>query len=179
MAREALKRGLLQSTASPKETRSLLTTQYERWWNVEVQRRMTKEHFLRYAGRYVRRPPLAQYRILTATDEEVTFRTKDHKERREVITRYTPDVFIDLLAAHVPDHYRHAIRHFGLLAPRARRRTFGALFTQLGQVRRPKPKRLSWAKSIERSFGINPLLDSIGERMRLFGRNTAAVPLFN
>jgi hypothetical protein len=171
--REALKRGLVQSQATLPQMRRLLTTQYERWWNVDVQRRMSKNHFLRYACRYVRRPPLAQYRILTSTDKEISFRTEDHKLEAEVVTRYTPDDFVRLLADHVPDHYRHAIRHFGILAPRAKGRIFGALFAQLAQRRRPKPQHLSWAKSIERSFGINPLIDSNGERMRLVARRAA------
>ena len=88
--REAFKRGLLLSAASAQETRRLLTTQYESWWNVDVQPRMTKEHFLQYAGSYARRPPLAQYRIPEHTDEQISFRTKDHKLKREVVTRYNP-----------------------------------------------------------------------------------------
>ena len=130
--REAFKRGLLLSAASAQETRRLLTTQYESWWNVDVQPRMTKEHFLQYAGSYARRPPLAQYRIPEHTDEQISFRTKDHKLKREVVTRYTPDEFIGLLADHVPDHYQHAIRHFGILAPRLKSHTFGALFCPIG-----------------------------------------------
>ena len=168
--REALKRGLLRSEASPLEIKRLLTTQYERWWNVDVQRRMSKEHFLRYAGRYARRPPLAQYRILTSTSEEISFRTQDHKQKREVVTRYTPEKFIELLSDHVPDHYRHAIRHFGLLAPRTKGPAFGSIFAQLRQPRRQRPRRLSWAVSIEREFGVNPLVDSAGERMRQIAR---------
>jgi Putative transposase/Transposase zinc-binding domain len=173
--REALKRGLLQSKVTPREMRRLLTIQYGRWWSVDVQRCTSKEHFLRYAGRYVRRPPLAQYRILANNDEEVTFHTKDHRLKKVVVTRYDPADFIRALSDHVPDHYRHAIRHFGLLAPRAKRCTFGAVFAQLGQLRRPKPRHLSWAKSIERSFAINPLLDSRGEPMRYKARRVPAV----
>ena len=134
----------------------------------------SKEHFIRYAGRYVRRPPLAQYRILTHNTEEVSFRTKDHKLKQEVVTRYSPRDFIDHLANHVPDHYSHGIRHFGLLSPNARSRTFGAIFAQLGQVRRPKPARLTWARSIEREFGKNPLLDANGGTMIWIARRRPA-----
>jgi len=153
--------------------RTLFTTQYERWWNVDVQLCASKEHFLRYAGRYVRRPPLAQYRILTSTEPEISFRTNDHRLKREVITRYTAQEFIERLADHVPDHYQHAVRHFGLLSPRAKSHTFCAIFTQLGQQRRPQPRHLSWAHSIEREYGINPLLDSQGERMHLIARRSS------
>jgi hypothetical protein len=171
--RGALKRGILRSDVTPSAMKTLLTTQYERWWNVDVQPCASKEHFLRYAGRYVRRPPIAQYRILESTEQQISFRTNDHKLKKEVITRYTPEEFIQLLADHVPDHYTHAIRHFGLLAPRAKSQTFGALFAQLGQRRRPRPKHLSWAYSIEREYGINPLQDSHGERMRPIARRPA------
>ena len=171
--REALRRGLLRSDATATDMRRLLTTQYERWWNVDVQPCASKEHFLRYAGRYVRRPPLAQYRILTSTEREISFRTNDHKLKREVITRYTPREFIERLADHVPDHYRHAIRHFGLLSPRSKSHTFGAIFVQLGQLRRPRPRHLSWAYSIEREYGVNPLMDSQGGRMHLIARRSS------
>ncbi len=165
--REALRRGLLDSDLGLKDMRVLLTTQYERWWNVNVQPCASKEHFIRYAGRYVRRPPLAQYRILEHCSQKVSFRTHDHKLKKEVITEHAVGAFIDLLADHVPGHYKHAIRHFGLLSPRSRSRTFGALFAQLGQTRREKPRHLSWARSIQREFGYNPLLDSSGELMTL------------
>jgi hypothetical protein len=168
--REALRRGLLKSDLALQAMRTLLTAQYERWWNVDVQPCASKEHFIRYAGRYVRRPPLAQYRITEYSREKVCFRTKDHKLKKEVITEHAAPTFIDLLADHVPSHYKHGIRHFGLLSPRSRARTFGALFAQLGQTRRPKPRHLSWAKSIERDFGHNPRLDSSGEPMMLIAR---------
>jgi hypothetical protein len=161
---------ILRSDATPSDMKAQLTAQYERWWNVDVQPCASKEHFLRYAGRYVRRPPIAQYRIIESNDQQISFRTNDHKLKKEVVTQYTPEKFIELLASHVPDHYRHAIRHFGLLAPRSKRHTFGAIFTQLRQCRRPRPQHLSWACSIERSYGVNPLQDSRGELMRLVSR---------
>lgn len=168
--REALRKGLLQSDLTPLVMRSVLTSQYERWWNVDVQPCASKEHFIRYAGRYVRRPPLAQYRILEHSSEKVSFRTKDHKLKKEVITEHTGQTFIDLLADHVPSHYTHGIRHFGLLSPRSKGRTFGALFAQLRQPRRPKPPDLSWARSIEREYGKNPRLDITGEMMAWIAR---------
>src|SRR2546428_3874199 len=62
--REALKQEVLASEKSPEELRATLTTQYERSWNIYISRLESKEHFLRYAGRYVRRPPIAQHRFV-------------------------------------------------------------------------------------------------------------------
>ncbi len=163
--RAALKKGLLASEASPEELRVLLKTQYERWWNVYVDHIRSKWHFLRYVARYVRRPPIAQHRFTKITDQEVEFLTKDLKEKRVVTTHYLIEEFVNALAAHVPDRYRHAMRRFGLLAPRTQRTTSTALFLLLGQTKRPRPQRLSWRNSLCKYFGKDPLVDSRGQSM--------------
>jgi hypothetical protein len=48
------------------------------------------------------------------------------------------------------------------------------LFTLLGQIQRPRPARLPWAKSIEKDFGYDPLIDSCGRRMFWVGRAPGA-----
>jgi hypothetical protein len=168
--RAALKKGLLASEASPEEIRVMLETQYERWWNVYVDPIRSKWHFLRYVARYVRRPPIAQHRFTKITDREVEFLTKDLKEKRVVTTHYLIEEFTDALAAHVPDRYKHAMRRFGLLAPRTQRATSAALFLLLGQKKRPHPLRLGWRNSLRKYFGVDPLVDSRGRSMHWIGR---------
>jgi hypothetical protein len=172
--RAALKKGSLGSEASPEELRVMLKAQYERWWNVYVDPIRSKWHFLRYVARYVRRPPIAQHRFTTVTDREVEFLTKDLKQKRVVTTHYLIEEFVDALAAHVPDRYRHAMRRFGLLAPRTQRMTSAALFLLLGQKKRPRPQRLSWRNSLRKYFGVDPLLDSRGQSMH-WARRTKPV----
>ncbi len=94
---------------------------------------MTKRHFLGYAARYARRPPIAQRRFVKVTEREVEFLTKDKKLHQEVTTRYSVEQFAALLAEQVPDRYRHAICYFGLMAPGTKSRTWAALFVLLGQ----------------------------------------------
>ncbi len=168
--RGALKAKLLTSDLGAQELRAVLTTQYERWWNIFVDRFQSKWHFLRYAGRYIRRPPIAQRRFLEITDREVEFWTKDRKQKRWVRTRYSIQDFVATLAEHVPDRYRHAVRYFGLLAPRSKGQTSAALFALLGQEKRPRPQRLSWRNSLRKHFGVDPLADSRGQSMHLVGR---------
>jgi hypothetical protein len=172
--REALKAGVLTSHLSAKELRKVLTTQYERRWSIDIDSFGSKWHFLRYAGRYVRRPPIAQHRLLEVTDREVEFWTKDRKQKRRVKTQCSIEEFVAALAEHVPDRYRHATRNFGLLAPGTRGRTFAALFALLGQEKRRPPRRLSWANSLREHFGVDPLVDSTGQRMRWVRRLKAA-----
>ena len=137
----------------PESLRELLKVQGRRWWNVRVQGSQTKEHFLRYAARYVRHPPIAQHRITKVTDREVEFWKKDLKSKRRVEMRCSMEEFVAVLAEHVPDHYRHAIRYYGLWAPGSKARTSSAIFALLRQRRRPRPRRLSWRRSLQRSFG--------------------------
>lgn len=167
--RDALKGGILKSNLHPANLKAILAREY-RWWSVHVDYFQSKEHFLRYAGRYARRPPIAQHRFEEITHEAVRFSLKDKRLKMRVSVEYSPADFVSLLAEHVPDRYRHAVRHFGLLAPRSKSQTAKAILLLLHQHERPRPRRLGWAYSIRRDFGNDPLVDSHGQRMRWAGR---------
>ena len=92
--------------------------------------------------------------------------TKDTRTKRVVETTYTPAAFLATLADHIPDRYRYGIRYFGLLAPRVKGQTHDAVFALLGQQRLGKPRPLRWAMSLQKCFGVDPLLDRSGQRMR-------------
>lgn len=158
------------SNLSHRQQRHDLRTQYERWWNIHVDKFVSKEHFLRYAGRYVRRPPIAQHRLVRISNREVGFWAKDKKQKRSVIISLTPEEFVFALAEHVPDRYRHAIRYFDLLAPASRSRAWAGVFTLLGKPLHARPRRLSWAFLRRRGFGLDPLLDRRGLTMKWIGR---------
>ena len=111
--------------------------------------------------------PIAQRnRSRTISRQEIRFVTKDTRSKRTVETTYTLAAFLSALAHHVPDRYRHNVRYFGLLAPRVKSQTHDAVFALLGQERLGKPRRLWWAASLQKSFGVDPLLDRDGQRMR-------------
>jgi len=164
--RQALFVQVLQSKLSDRRLTQILTQQYERWWNIHISRFASKYQFVRYAGRYIRRPPIAQHRFTKIGDGQVQFQRKDLKLKKWIPTCYSIEDFVVALADHIPDRYRHAIRYFGLLAPGAKARTGLGLFTVLRQPKAPRPLRLSWAASVKREFKRDPLLDSLGHRMR-------------
>lgn len=168
--RAVLQANVLASALSGGLTETFLTTQYKRWWNIHIDRLISKEYFLRYAGRYVRRPPIAQHRITKITDREVEFWVKDKIKKRRVKVSSSAEEFVAKLAEHVPDRYRHGVRYFGLLAPRSKARTSDAVFLLLAQKRRPRPRRLTWAFSLQRDFGKNPLVDRNGQTMKWIRR---------
>jgi Putative transposase/Transposase zinc-binding domain len=166
----ALRAGLLRTEMAIDEMEAMLIHQEKRWWSINIQSFESTEHFLRYAGRYVRRPPIAQRRITRITERSVTFWTKDKRLGRRVEVHCSPEEFVDRWALHIPERYQHAVRTFGLLASRALGQTSAAIFAILGQKQKPCPRRVPWADSVKRDFGIDPLLDQMNNRMKRVGR---------
>jgi hypothetical protein len=171
--RGALKANVLHYDGEMRHLQKRLTAEYERdFWVIHIDRLMSKVHFLRYAVRYHCRPPIATYRLLNVTDREVQFLAKIGKKL--VPTQYSINEFVARLAEHVPDRYRHAIRHFGLLAPRSKAWTWAAVFSVLEQQKRSRPRRLSWRQSLWKYLKVDPLIDSRGNPMRWVRREKPA-----
>ena len=59
---------------------------------------------------------------------------------------------------------------FGPGAPRLKARSHDLIFRLLDQERLGKPKHLPWARSLRKHFGIDPLIDTNGQRMRWLRR---------
>jgi hypothetical protein len=177
--RRALEAGVLNSDLENQELRKLLAIAYQHprhpKWVIFLDRITSKSHFLRYAARYVRRPPIASWRLLEVTDQEVEFVAKNTKAGQLIRTRCRLPEFVRLLAPHVPDLYRHGIRYFGLLAPKARGSNWAGLFVALGQEMKIRPPRLRWRDSLLRYFGVDPLIDNRGQEMRWVRRERAVV----
>jgi hypothetical protein len=165
----AIRAGILRSTETKHLCRTIKNVAFMTW-HIFVDASASKSHFIRYAFRYVRRPPVALRHLLSVSDREVQFNAKDTRGRRRVATTLSLWQFVELLSHHVPDRYRHAIRRFGLLAPRAKNLAQAALLLVLGQTPRRRPSRLKWRESILRSAGTDPLLDSRGQLLRFVGQ---------
>ncbi len=166
LIRAALRAGQLRTQMASDQADEMLAEQENRWWSIKIQCFKSKEHFLRYAGRYVRRPPIAQRRITYIGEQTVRFWYKDKKLRCRVYVECSLEEFIDRWAQHIPERYQHAVRSFGLFGPRVLSQTSAAIFVILGQERRPRPKPRRWADSLKRDFGHDPLVDETGKRMK-------------
>jgi Putative transposase len=150
-----------------------LKQQGKRRWNIHIRRFSSKAHFLRYAGRYLRRPPIAEHRIISITDQHVEYWANDLKLKTWVRIKVSVEEFLELLIQHVPERYTHAIRYFGLASPVGKHLFSSAVFVLLGQEQKPRPKRLSFEAMSVKYFDYNPLLDRHGQRMRWVGRQTS------
>jgi hypothetical protein len=166
LLRAALRAGQLRMELRAEQMTDLLTHLEKCWWSIKIQSFEDKGHFLQYAGRYVRRPPIAQRRITWIGQRTVRFWYKDKKLRRRVYVQCSLEEFVDRWAQQIPEPHQHAVRNFGLFAPRALRQTSAAIFVTLRQEQRPRPKPRPWAESILRDFGHDPRLDRTGKRMK-------------
>jgi putative transposase/transposase-like zinc-binding protein len=167
---QALNNRLIRRTLFGKDVKDLLKDKYEREWHVHVTRAMSKEPFLRYAGRYIRRPPIAQYRLRILKDNTVEYLAKDTRNEAWRWRRFSREKFLHILMQHVQDEGRHGMRYFGLLAPRSER-SLDTVFALLGQKRRPRPPRTDWRTLMAKSFGKDPLIDDKGEEMKCVTTN--------
>ena len=170
LLRAALRAGQLRTELTADQMEDLLTHLGRCWWSIKIQSFEDKGHFLQYAGRYVRRPPIAQRRITWIGERTVRFWYEDKVLRLRVYLQCSLEEFIDRWVQHIPEPYHHAVRSFGLFAPRALGQTSAAISVILRQERRPRPKPRPWAESIERDFGHDPRLDHTGKRMKRVGR---------
>ena len=169
-AAAALRVGRLRQELTTDQMDDLLNHLENRWWSIKIQSFEGKLHFLRYAGRYVRRPPIAQRRITWIGERIVRFWYKDKKLRSRVEVQCSLEEFIDRWTQHIPERYQHAVRNFGLFAPRALGQTSAGIFAILQQERKRRPKPRPWAESVRRDFGHDPLLDQTGKRMKWMRR---------
>jgi hypothetical protein len=164
LLRATLQAGQLHTKMSIDGIAEMLTEQEKRGWIIKIQSFEDKWHFLQYAGRYVRRPPIAQRRITWIGQRTIKFWFKDKELHQHIEVQCSPEEFIDRWSRHIPEGYQHAVRTFGLFAPRALGQTSTAIFVLLKQERRRRPKPRPWAESIERDFGHDPLLDHKGKK---------------
>jgi hypothetical protein len=158
------------------DVEAMLTDQENIGWILKIQSFKSRAHYLQYAGRYIRRPPIAQRRITYAGEGTVRFWYKDKKLRHRVEIRCSLEEFIDRWACHIREYYQHGVQGFGLFAPRALRQTSAAVFAILRQEPRPRPKPRPWADSLKRDFGRDPLLVPTGKRMHWVRRAAPKAP---
>lgn len=164
LLRMALRAGHLSTTLTVDEMETMLINQ-ERWWSVKIRSLDSIEHFFQYGGRYARRPVIAQGRITDLDEQTVQFSAKDKYSGKLVQIRCSLESLIDLWAQHILKRYKHAVRYFGLFAPRAVHRMLDRIFAAIGSKRQLRSIPPRWAESRRQLSGRDPLLDRTGQRM--------------
>jgi hypothetical protein len=160
----------LQSTRKKRTLLALIARYRTRPWTVIISENRSIRQILGYVARYIRRPPMADYRIQDWDKDNVRFSWRDKRRDGEVRDEIIPlHIFISRFIDQIPDKGTHSVRYFGLLTPHARGCRYEA-FLRLLPTPRPQPvRRLRWASSILKVFGRDPLVDSAGNRMTRTG----------
>ncbi len=194
--RSAAMEGWLNSDLAEDDLLRTLTEEAATRWVSLAKDLEDGKQYLRYMGRYLRRSPITNNRLLPSPDGYVVFKfwrklpwysarlpedveTRYGKFKRPETARHPTSEFFQLLADQIPDRYGHGVRYFGLLAPRstARYRIFLQLLGKTVRSRRVGGQH--WLFWRMKRFGINPLLDTEGKRMkwdRSVGPRNTGVP---
>lgn len=81
----------------------------------------SKKKLVRYIGRYIRHPAIAESRIDSYNGEKVTFHYTDHDEVKLWVTM-TVEEFISAVIGHIPDKNFRVVRYYGVYSRQDRKK---------------------------------------------------------
>ena len=89
------------------------------WYGFFSQQRLGFESIITYIWRYIKKPVIAQSRILDYDWENVIFNFKDKTENNKIKEITCTDIeFLELLVQHIPNKHAHMIYYSGIFANR-------------------------------------------------------------
>ena len=103
--------GVLKSGVNNDKVIGILEAEAKRDWNIFVGSYVSKRNVVDHIGRYIRRAPIAQYRLTRVNDHEVEYQAKDTRNRCLAPVRYTNEEFISPLVRRT---YARCYRRSGL-----------------------------------------------------------------
>jgi len=128
--------------AHPSAQRKMVEQLREKSWVVYAKQPFAgPKQVLDYLGRYTHRVAISNHRLVSLTDTEVRFRYKDyaHGNRRKMMTLAVAE-FIRRFLLHVLPTGFMRIRHYGILANRAKATKLAQARTALDQPSRAQPR---------------------------------------
>ncbi|MBC2582812.1 transposase [Clostridium sp. DJ247] len=156
---------------------------YPHGFYVHVKPRMRSARWCaRYIGRYLARPAIAEYRIISYAGKMVHFWYIDHETAKRVHEIITAQEFIGKLIMHIPPKRFKMVRRYGVYAGsiQQKMKTYFSLIkyiksnyklkqVTLKQCYEIKDKRLTWRDMIIKNFSKDPLrCKNCGRKMELF-----------
>ena len=133
---------------------------------------------LKYIGRYLGRPVIANSRIIDYDGDFVTFKYNRHEDDKLVIEKLPVMDFIKRLIRHIPEKHFKMVRYYGIYA--RHRDSDKKLVKAIPDFKQPFYLSLTnWRNSIAYFFGYDPLKCSCGNQMTLIDifHNHKRVPL--
>jgi len=138
--------GHLKPFAHPKVFSAWIRTLFRNDWHVYSKRPFGgAEHALRYLGHYTHRVAISNHRLVSLTDNQVTFRWRDsthHNEHKLMILSL--DEFLRRFLLHTLPRGFVRIRHFGFLANRRRTALLPLCYRLLDAEQPSQPEPEAW-----------------------------------
>jgi hypothetical protein len=107
---------------APAAHASLPAGTWRQRWVVHTQPAGAGTAVVRYLARYVGRTAISDERIVTVTEEAVSFRYTDSATQQKKICTVTAPEFLRRYLQHVPPAGQHRVRYFGWMHPSAKMR---------------------------------------------------------
>ena len=134
---------------------------FEKSWVVHLQKKSkSHNHNVKYVGRYLKRPPIAETRITQYDDKNVTFYYLSHHTKQKTLVTLPISDFIANLVRHIPDNNFRLIRYYNWLSNRNRSKLLPIVYKLVNHQVVPSIK-ITWRSLYKSSFGIDPLICSI------------------
>lgn len=135
-----------------------LDTLFQKSWVVHLQK-VTHDHTknIKYLGRYLKRPPLSETRILKYDGENITYKYHDHHDNANKSMQLKVSDFIGRIIKHIPDKNFRVIRYYNWLSNYHRGKLLPLIYKLINQEP-ATTKPISWFSMFYNTFGYDPLL---------------------
>lgn len=130
---------------------SLAYNRYSKGFFVNAESQVgNSKNIAKYIGRYLARPAIAEYRIISFNDKIVNFWFKEAESNSKKFLTLSMGVFLGRVLSHIPPKNFKMVRRFGLYSRRSKNKI-------PRKIKLFKTKS-SWAERFFKAFGINPLI---------------------
>jgi len=144
--------GGLQELEDPKKWQDFLNILYQKDWYVYCKRPFkTSNSVISYLGRYTHRVAIANHRILSVKDTEVSFKWRDYRDgKKEKVMTLSVDEFMRRFLLHILPPGFTKIRHYGFLSSAAKKKKL-TLCKQLtgAKITIKVPEKLSYVELMQ------------------------------
>lgn len=119
---------------------TVFANQYAKYWRVHCAKpNNNPKKDIEYLGRYIKRPAIANSRLLHYSGTGFVFKYFNHSTKKTEYTQLHPFELITRFIEHIPEKGFRLIRYFGFLANRVRGKLLPlvhALFKTMNQTRK-------------------------------------------
>ena len=135
---------------------AVFSREYAKYWRVHCARpHNNPKKDIEYLGRYIKRPAIANSRLLHYNGHALVFKYLNHRTKKTEYTELHPFDFITRFIQHIPEKGFRLIRYGGFLANRVRGVLLPIVYALFNH--QPVPKNHSWAYRVKNQTGENPL----------------------